>query len=94
MTKVVWEVGPNYRRLITLRGHNLFDQTPLLFQFAEPTPVADEVLDPSNPDHAGSAIGPDWAEWGSYIVVPKAGCYQMDVSWPTGHWSVTFAAGT
>lgn len=90
--KVIWEVGPDYTNLITLRGHDLFDNTPLLFQF-NAAPTADAVLDPMNPEHPVPAGGPGWAEWGSYIVVPKAGCYQMDVSWPTGHWSVTFAAG-
>ena len=92
MTKSIWEVGPNYTNLITLRGHDIFDNTPLMFQF-DAAPTADAVLDPQNPNHPVPAGGAGWAEWGSYIVVPKAGCYQMDVSWPTGHWSVTFAAG-
>jgi hypothetical protein len=91
MAKVVWEVGPNYTHLVTVQGHDLFDHTPLLFQFAEPTPVADEVLDPQHPNHGPSVV--NYVEWGSYIVAPKAGCYTMQVSWPAGRWAVTFAAG-
>src|SRR6266699_3144401 len=76
--KTIWEVGPNY--------------THLLFQFDD-TPVADAVLDAQHPNHPRSVVGEGWAEWGSVFVVPKAGCYAVDVSWPTGHWSVTFTVG-
>jgi len=90
--KTIWEVGPHYRHPVTVRGHDLFDHTSLLFQFLDNTPTADAVLDPQHPDHPGSVVGEGWAEWGSVFVVPKAGCYVVEVSWPTGHWSVTFAA--
>jgi len=90
--KTIWEVGPNYTHPVTVRGHDLFDHTPLLFQFDD-TPVADVVLDAQHPNHPRSVVGEGWAEWGSDFVVPKAGCYVVEVSWPTGHWSVTFAAG-
>lgn len=93
MKKVIWEVGPNYTHPVTVRGHDLFNNTPLLVQFLQNTPTADAVLDPQHPNHPIPAFGEGWAEWGSYIVVPKAGCYTMEVSWPTGHWSVTFAFG-
>lgn len=92
LTKVVWEVGPDYHHSVTLRGYAVSDHTPLLFQFSD-APTADAILDPQHPDHPRSVIGMHWAEWGSYIVVPKAGCYVMEVSWPTGHWDLTFAVG-
>ncbi len=91
--KLIWEVGPRYMKLATIHGHERLDHTPLLFQFLTTTPTANAVLDPQHPDHPASAVGVDWAEWGSYLVVPKAGCYTMEVSWPTGQWSITFAAG-
>ena len=93
MLKTIWEVGPNYTHPVTVQGHDLFDHTPLLFQFLDYTPTADGVLDPQHPDHPRSVVGEEWAEWGSVFVIPKAGCYVVDVSWPTGHWSVTFAVG-
>ena len=93
ITKVIWEVEPNYTHAVTLRGHEVTDNTPLEFQLGGNTPTTQAMLDPEHPGHPKSVIGPGWAEWGSYIIVPKSGCYTMDVSWPTGHWDVTFAAG-
>ena len=93
MLKTVWEVGPNYTHPVTVRGHELFDHTPLWVQLLDYTPTVDTVLDPQHPDHPVSVVGEGWAEWGSVFVVPKAGCYVVDVSWPTGHWSVTFIVG-
>lgn len=92
-TKMIWEVGPHYTHPVTIRGYDLNDHTPLLFQLSDDTPTASAVLEPGHPDHPYAAYGEDWEEWGSYLVVPKAGCYVMVVSWPTNHWSVTFAAG-
>jgi hypothetical protein len=93
MTKVVWEVGPNCTHTITIQGYELFNHTPLLIQIVNNTPTAHAVLDPHNPGHPRSVIGGGWAEWGSYIVVPKAGCYVLEVSWPKGHWTLKFAFG-
>ncbi len=55
-------------------------------------PTADAELDPQHPDHPVFVVGEGWAEWGTLFVVPKAGCYVVEVSWAAGHWSVTFAA--
>lgn len=92
MTKAIWEVGPNYSDAVTVRGEDIFDHSPLLFQF-EDTVTADAVLDPQHPGHPVSSVGADWREWGSAIMPPKAGCYMMQVSWATGHWDITFAFG-
>lgn len=94
MTKVIWEVRPNYMRPITISGDERFDHTPLLIQLGgDGTPTQHAVLDSLHPDHPISVVGDKWAEWGSYIVAPKAGCYSLDVAWATGHWMVTFAFG-
>jgi len=92
--KTIWEVEPSYTHPVTVRGHDLFDHhTPLLIQFTDSPPTAYAILDPQHPDHPVSVVGEGWAEWGTLFVVPKAGCYVVEVSWSTGHWSVTFAAG-
>jgi hypothetical protein len=94
MTKTIWEVGPNYWQPVTVQGRNSVDGAQLMFTFTGTTPVvANAVLDPAHPGHGGSALGDGWAEWGSTLIVPEAGCYTLTVSWPTGHWLVTFAAG-
>jgi hypothetical protein len=90
--KVIWEVEPHYTHPIAIRGYELSDHTPLLLEFDGP-PTANAVLDPHNPTHPVSVVGSGWTEWGSSFVVPKAGCYSMEVSWPTGHWNVTMAFG-
>src|SRR6202030_1586969 len=87
--KTIWEVGPNYAHPVMVRGYDLVDHTPLLIQLLD-TPTADAELNPQHPDHPVSVVGNGWAEWGTVFVVPKAGCYVVEVSWPTGHWSVTF----
>jgi len=93
MTKVVWEVGSNYAHSATIQGSDLFDHTAVFIQFGNDQPTAHAVLDPQHPGHPVSVLGDGWAEWGSYIVVPKAGCYSLEVSWSTGRWAVTFAFG-
>jgi hypothetical protein len=92
--KTIWEVGPNYTHPVTVRGHDLFDHhTPLLIQFTDSPPTADPLLDPQHTDHPVSIVGERWAEWGTLFVVPKAGCYVVEVLRPAGHWSIRFAAG-
>ena len=90
--KMVWEIGPNYTHLVTLHGANLQNAARMWFQFDGP-PTTSPILDPRHPDHPASAVGGDWAEWGSYVFVPAAGCYYLEASWPGGHWRITFAAG-
>jgi hypothetical protein len=92
ITKLIWEVGPNYRQLITVRGQEIYNHTPLLFDFTGQKVVV-ATLDPNHPGHPVSVEGDQWAEWGSYIIVPKAGCYTVVVSWPQGSWQFTLAAG-
>jgi len=68
--------------------------TPLEFQFANPDPVVTSLfLDPNHPNHLDAGAGPDYEEWGSYLYIPTAGCYQLDATWPGGQWSFPFAAG-
>src|SRR5712692_10542519 len=90
--KMIWEVGPNYTHLVTLHGANLQSGAPIWFEL-DGIPRTSPVLDPQHPNHPGSNVGGDWAEWWSYVFVPTAGCYYLDASWPGGHWHITFAAG-
>lgn len=92
--KLIWEVGPRFLSHITVRGMNVSTKIPLWFQLTDSDPVGTSLLlDPHHPDHPGAAAGSDYAEWGSIIYIPTAGCYQLEVSWAGGQWSLLFAAG-
>ena len=92
--KLIWEVGPRFLSHITIRGINLHTGAPLWFQFTELDPIGTSLLlDPHHPDHPGAAAGSDYAEWGSIIYIPTAACYQLEVTWSGGQWSLPFAAG-
>jgi len=92
--KILWDVGPLFPHQITIRGKNMHTGTPLEFQFFDPDPVVTSLLlDPNHPNHFSGAAGPDYKEWGSYLYIPTAGCYQLEATWPGGQWSFPFAAG-
>jgi hypothetical protein len=91
--KIIWEVGPHFSAKITLRGENVRTGIPIGFQFLDGPIVASAVLDPQHPDHPVPVAGEGYAEWGSSIFIPVAGCYQIEAIWPGGQWSFPFAAG-
>jgi hypothetical protein len=43
ITKVVWEVGPNYMQTITIGGYERFDHTPVLIQLGGDDPTTHAV---------------------------------------------------
>lgn len=80
--------------VLGLQGKDMHTGTPLRFQFTDADPIVTSLLlDPNHPTHLGAGAGPDYQEWGSYIFIPKAGCYQLEATWPGGRWSFPFAAG-
>lgn len=104
--KVMWVVGPDYLKPVTLEGRDIRTGFPLWFQVfpsnSVPTsdPDADSVyttqalLDPAAPNRGDTFNSTGhWNIWGIGIIMLRAGCYQLDVSWAEGHWSTTFAAG-
>jgi hypothetical protein len=91
--KVIWEVEPSYTEQIMVHGGSLRDGTQLWIELNNAHPTTTAVLDPQNPGHDPSVVGNGWAEWGSYIYIPKADCYYLEATWPEGHWYLTFAAG-
>jgi len=90
--KILWSVGPNYTHPVVLRGGSLNDGTPLWFQIGDQSLTTAPVLDPVHP---GTITGSDagWAEFPSYLLIPKAGCFYLEAHWPGGSWRFTFAAG-
>jgi len=90
--KILWSVGRDYTHPVVLRGGLLSGGTPLWFRIGARTPTMTPVLDPQHPGTStGSDVG--WAEFPSYLLIPKAGCYYLEAQWPGGSWRITFAAG-
>ena len=91
--KIIWEVGPNYTQPVTVQAINL--QTGELSWWnvnVNAPPTRTLVLDQSNPfQHVPPELG--WNEWGSGLYISVAGCYALQVTWPTGQWRAIFAAG-
>lgn len=90
--KLVWTVGPHFSQKVTLHAVNLRTGEPLWFQFDGPQ-TSSPVLDPQQSNHPAPAAGEGYAEWGSYLFIPVAGCYQIEATWPGGQWRILFAAG-
>jgi len=92
--KILWDVGPHFLHQVTIRGKDMHTGTPLRLQFANADPIVTSLLlEPNRPDHLGAGAGPSYEEWGSYLYIPTAGCYQLEATWPGGQWSFLFAAG-
>jgi hypothetical protein len=91
--KIIWEVGPHFLSMITLRGENARTGAPIWFHLLNGPIATSAVLDPQHPNHPVPAAGEGYAEWGSAIFIPVAGCYQIKATWPGGQWSFPFAAG-
>lgn len=93
-TKILWEVGPKYPEVVTVRATDM--QTGELAWWDMDGQHATSVMrltkDMGSLHHGEVVSG--WQEWGSTLHILKAGCYKLEVSWPKGLWSMQFAAGS
>ncbi len=90
-TKILWEVGPNFSLSVKVQVTNL--ATRKLAGWGNgtqpPTTFTNELQKTSSEYHGSPAS--NWNEWGGVLYLPTAGCYQMNVTWQGGGWSVIFA---
>jgi hypothetical protein len=93
--KVLWRVSTRYTQPVRLHGGNLRTGTPLWFQIGDQDPSTAPVLDPRPREQqiAQSGYPADTVGWGSYLLIPTAGCYYVEADWQGGSWRGTFAAG-
>ena len=100
--KAMWIVGPNVDQPVTLTGQEVHTGALLWFEIypsntnssAPSVFTTHAVLDPNAPNRGSTDNSKGhWNIWGIGLVPLAAGCYQLDVSWPAGHWSAMFAAG-
>lgn len=93
-TKILWEVGQDLTTTATVRVKNLATGAPAWWgKGSQPPSEPVLVLDGSNEGYHGVPAS-GWFEWGSFVYLLTAGCYSMDVSWPSGGWHIVFAAGS
>jgi len=92
--KLLWIVQDNVKGLVTIRGANLHDGSPLRpdaeQEAATSTPTT-LVLDPQDPNIINHAD--QWVEFPGGLTIPEAGCYYLEAHWPGGSWRISFAAG-
>lgn len=91
--KVAWVIGPPHPPRVTLQGWRLGTGVPLWFQIGGQAPRATPVLDPQHPGAVSPQQAAGWAVFPSYLILPRAGCYVLQASWPGGLWRLSFAAG-
>ncbi len=90
--KVLWVVKRSYPGLVRLRGANLADGVQLWFEIGGRREVTvAPVLKAPEPAIPYQTEG--WAEFPSYLYIPRAGCYTLEAEWEGGFWRVNFAAG-
>jgi hypothetical protein len=101
-TPVSLIVGPDPTQPITLQGQDQRTGTPIWFQIVQYTPLEHtstpttnlELAPGESDDEVITADGNHWDIWRIVsLIVVKAGCYQLEASWPAGEWTMTFAAG-
>jgi hypothetical protein len=89
--QVYWVIGPNAPPTMTVQVHDLESHTPAWWgaDFASSPQMPILTLNPPADIPAHSYVaGTPWL-----LFITRAGCYQMDVAWPGGSWSLIFAAG-
>lgn len=90
--KVGWLVKDSYQGMIHLRGGNVDDGSPMVFEFNGNEPVLEAVLNPAHPGgFIDGMVG--WAFFPSAVWVSKAGCYRLQVEWDGGRWEQVIAVG-
>jgi hypothetical protein len=88
---IMWAVGPDAHPTVTVRVHELQSGTLAWWGPGGDSGPQMPILT-LNPPADMPAHGYDpGAPW--LLFITRAGCYQMDVTWPGGSWSLIFAAG-
>lgn len=85
-----WVTAPSYTGTVSLKGANIADGTPLWFDLNNGA-TTNPTLDTRHPGAVTLPSG--WNHWPSYLYIPKAGCYQIEATWPGGSWEITIGAG-
>jgi hypothetical protein len=91
--KVLWVVGPKLSKVVQMKGREVSNDAALWFEIEDQggAPIPEATLDPAAPGVL--ATGNGYKEFPSYLSVPRAGCYALEVEWPGGAWRLVFGLG-
>lgn len=89
--KVLWIMDPQQAEPIEVTGANTTTTQPLWFQISGTKPTRLPSFHPAEPENI-SERG-NWKEFSSYLFFPRAGCYRITETWPSGNWSLTVGMG-
>jgi hypothetical protein len=89
---IIWAFGPNAVPPVTVQVHELQSGTLAWWGEVNSGPQL-PILTLNSP--ADSQPTQRYVGGGApvFLFITRAGCYQMEVTWPGGSWSVNFAAG-
>ncbi|MGO8949305.1 MAG: hypothetical protein ACLQUY_16970 [Ktedonobacterales bacterium] len=91
--RILLIAAPGYGGNVMLSGELTGSgvDSALLMDFTDAgsEPVTSLSLNASSPIMRG--VG--WAEWPIYVYLPQSGCYELGAHWPSGSWTINFAAG-
>lgn len=94
---IVWEVGPDAMDAVSVQVTNAQTGTILWWIHDAPPDLSSQtlVLDADTPGPAMYNGVPEksWQEFKSSLLIPQAGCYEMNATWDGGSWQMVFAAG-
>jgi hypothetical protein len=89
---IIWAIGPNAHPTVTVRVHDLQSSTLAWWgtggESGPQVPILTLNQPTDIPATQSYVAGAPWL-----LFITRAGCYQMDVTWPGGSWSLIFAAG-
>jgi hypothetical protein len=87
--KVLWVLAPTTNQPVSLHGGSIGTGLPLYFEVGDSSPTTSPTLAPAAaPQNEGG-----WTYFPSYLDMPAAGCYYLEVDWSGGHWRLEFPAG-
>lgn len=90
--KVLWVAEDDVGGAVRVVATAISGRSRLWFNVGarDPRPRPQATLDPANP---GVPPTGDYVEFPSYVFIPRAGCYGVDVSWPGGSWRLVIGLG-
>jgi hypothetical protein len=89
--KVLWVLEPGTSDPVTISGHDVDTGAPIAFDPSNGSVSDTMLLDPSNPGTPDRRKG--WTAYPSELLLPEAGCYQIEASWTDGSWQRGFGFG-